>query len=283
MKDRWITHPPVTSLTRDAMLTGVLPPPPPAISVASIAIGNSGFLSKISDTTSPPLTNTSKHTNITNPQQSKAANKRSSVSNLIDLNLVKSYMATYERNDSHTQMMQQYKEAKEKMELEDYVEKQNNEKVMRDIQLCKEYKQLIDDGTSEEFIQQQFPCMVKFFLKKSTPIVAPKKSTGTPPVDTPVVCEKRVTTMWMPGLLRQLDEPKHINIHCNKAHSCDDSFTDEDEDEECKEFESDGLDANVDDAAADISNKKNLSSPASNTRSKNQVTTKAVSAHKLII
>jgi hypothetical protein len=123
MKDRWITHPPVTSLTRDAMLTGVLPPPPPAISVASIAIGNSGFLLKTSDTTSPPLTNTSKHINITNPQQSKAADKRSSVSNLIDLNLVKSFMATYERNDSHTGMMQQYKEAKEKMELEDYVEK----------------------------------------------------------------------------------------------------------------------------------------------------------------
>jgi hypothetical protein len=152
---------------------------------------------------------------------------------------------------------------------------------MRDIQLYKEYKQLIDDGTSEEFIQQQFPCMVKFFLKKSTPIVAPKKSTNTSPVDTPVVCEKRVTTMWMPGLLHQLDEPKHINIHCNEAHSCDDSFTDEDEDEECKEFESDGSDANVEDAAADISNKKNLSVPASNTQSKNQVTTKAVSAHKI--
>jgi hypothetical protein len=254
MKYQWITQPPVTLLTRDAMLTGNLrpddPPPPPAITIASNANGNSGLVPYPPDKESQPLTNTSKHTNNTNPQQSKAADKRSSVSNLIDLNKVKNFIATYEQNDCHTGMMQQYKEAKEKLELEDYLEKCNDEKVMCDILLYKECKQLVEDSTNEEFIQQQFPYMVNFFLKKSTPIVAPKNSTNTPPVNTPVVGETQ-TTPWIPGLLRKLNDPNYMNIHHKnpnhvniiRTHTelCGDSFTDEDEDEECKEFASDGL------------------------------------------
>jgi hypothetical protein len=118
--------------------------------------------------------------------------------------------------------------------------------IMRDVMLYNAYKKLIEEGT-EGFIQQQFPSMVKFFMKKSTPIVAPKITT-TPPVHTPVVGDNRVTTVWMPGLLRQLNEPKQINIHCKEADLCDDSFTDEDE--ECEDFASDGNDNDVYEAAA---------------------------------
>jgi hypothetical protein len=119
-------------------------------------------------------------------------------------------------------------------------------------------------------------------MKKSTPIVAPKKTITTPPVHTPVLGDNRVTNVWMPGLLRKLDEPKQINIHRKEGDSSDDSFTDEDE--ECEEFASD-VDDGVDDddvyeGAADTFNAK-LSSPASNTQSKNQVTMKEVTAQKI--
>jgi hypothetical protein len=268
MKDQWITHPPVTSLTRDAMITGILPqnlpPPPPAISFASIANGNSGLVSNPSDMISP-LTSASEHTNNTNLQQNKAADKHNSMSSFIDMTKVKDFMATYEQNDNHTGMMQQYKETKEQMELDNFVkklkddvEKRKDEKVMRDIMLYKEYMQLIGSGTSEEFIQQHFPSLVKFFPKKSSLTIAPDNSTSTHRVRYDNSNHGKwkwigVTREWI-NAHKPTPATQNHNTDC-AAESYEDLDTDGGED--CDEFVSDDSFANVEEATADDNCAKN--------------------------
>jgi hypothetical protein len=159
----------------------------------------------------------------------------------------------------------------------DEEEKRKDERVMRDIVLYKEYKQLIENGTSEDFIKNSANTHSVLYEQTSqrppnpsfpTMSFTPNGSTNTPAVRNVHNSWRKihpykwigVTQEWNDAHANSAAETQKMECEAEaEAESYDNLDTDNldtDEDEDCEKFASDDSYANIEEAAANDSNKK---------------------------